>query len=511
MFLKSTVEQCRHTFHRFIVAETLKSAAAPAVLLRNSAKNPPCPLSSHLKHTLNNGKRRAGTGCNACTAQIAKRVQSWYTDTRKRAAARRGPGSIKGGRRMIIVGICGASGSGKSTLAKRISDSLACSCVIIGQDCYYRNFPELPLEKRVTMNYDEPGIFDFDEMFEDVVKLEHGEPIVKKGYDYTNYLRADSSDEFIQPPEVLILEGIHMFHDKRICEMMALKVFLHVDVDVCLLRRIKRDIKARGRNIDNIYTQYLETVKPVYETYISHYIDDADFAVMRGGKNKMAIDAISAYLTTKVLAERFEPGNGQQAAPRPEGGEDPAAHAAVPAESHAGEPAAQDKAKSEAPDDGEYGGGELASDPDTDEEGEEEGRVYPGYRGYCGARPRDWIGYGVALIAMNFFIGIFGIFMFGKVLGFDWTILQSGGLKAMLDAVVQVFFLFVPLLVTIFFNRFLYRSFRLDRIRSGAVTAAAVVVIVAMQALAIFLILRCGFMGGASTFGVASLAPYPLW
>ncbi len=207
---------------------------------------------------------------------------------------------------MIIVGICGASGSGKSTLAKRIRDSLACSCVIIGQDCYYRSFPELPFEKRVKLNYDEPAIFNFDELCEDVQKMERGEAITTKGYDYTNHLRADSPDIIIQPPEVLILEGIHMFYDKRLCDLMSLKVYLHVDVDICLLRRIKRDIKARGRTIDNIAMQYMETVKPMYEKYIANYINDADFAVMRGGKNKMAIDAISAYLTTKVLAERFE-------------------------------------------------------------------------------------------------------------------------------------------------------------------------------------------------------------
>ncbi len=207
---------------------------------------------------------------------------------------------------MIIVGICGASGSGKSTLARRIQDSLACSCTIIGQDCYYRNFPDLPFSERIKLNYDEPEIFDFDELLGDIDLLEKGLPITTKGYDYVNYLRADTPDALIQPPEVLVLEGIHMFYDKRLVERMALKVFLHVDVDICLLRRIKRDIKARGRSIDNIAEQYVETVKPVYEKFIANYINDADFAVMRGGKNKMAIDAISAYLTTKVLAERFE-------------------------------------------------------------------------------------------------------------------------------------------------------------------------------------------------------------
>lgn len=215
---------------------------------------------------------------------------------------------------MIIVGICGASGSGKSTLARRIMDSLTCTCQIIGQDCYYRSYPDLPFEMRAKLNFDEPSIFDFDEMLADVQKLSRGEPITTKGYDYTNHTRADQPD-LIQPTEVLILEGIHMFYDKRLCDMMALKVYLHVDVDICLLRRIKRDIKVRGRTIDNIAEQYIETVKPMYEKYIADYINDADFAVMRGGKNRMAIDAISAYLTTKLLAERFEEGASLPDAP----------------------------------------------------------------------------------------------------------------------------------------------------------------------------------------------------
>lgn len=206
---------------------------------------------------------------------------------------------------MLIVGICGASGSGKSTLAARIRDSLSCSCHVMGQDGYYRSFPELSFAERARTNYDEPSIFDYDEMLRDVQALARGEAITTKAYDYAQHLRADKPD-LIAPPDVLILEGIHMFRDRRLCEMMVLKVFLQVDADICLLRRIRRDIKQRGRTIDNIAAQYLETVKPMYEKYISKYIDDADFPVMRGGKNRMAIDAISAYLTTRLLAERLE-------------------------------------------------------------------------------------------------------------------------------------------------------------------------------------------------------------
>ena len=141
---------------------------------------------------------------------------------------------------MIIVGVCGASGSGKSTLAKRIQDSLSCTCTVIGQDCYYRSYPHLPFEDRQRLNYDEPAIFDFDEMLDDVHALSAGKPVTVKAYDYAHHLRADRPEEWIQPPEVLILEGIHMFFDKRLCDLMALKVYLLVDnrTNMCLVLTI---------------------------------------------------------------------------------------------------------------------------------------------------------------------------------------------------------------------------------------------------------------------------------
>ncbi|MEN6594241.1 MAG: uridine kinase [Clostridiaceae bacterium] len=425
---------------------------------------------------------------------------------------------------MIIVGICGASGSGKSTLAKRIADSLACTCTIIGQDCYYRNFPELPLEKRVKLNYDEPEIFDFDEMYADVVKLQHGEAITTKGYDYTNYLRADSPDVLIQPPEVLILEGIHMFYDKRICDLMSLKVYLHVDVDVCLLRRIKRDIKVRGRAIDNIAEQYMETVKPVYERYIANYINDADFAVMRGGKNKMAIDAVSAYLTTKVLAERF--GGDPKAASAqtkpvepaaddlPESPDGPYANEKKPESSETelegDDPFDLDSytekgSAEQKKNDGADAEDDTEDDEYTDEDSGSYSRTYYNRRRRRRRETANIFGFFFSSIFMNFCIAVFGLFMFGKVLAFDWTVLSAGGLTAMRDAGVEVFLLVLPVILTILFNRLLYKCFHLDEYYAPGLPALAIASIVLVQAAALYFILQYGFLGGAPFFGVASL------
>ena len=417
---------------------------------------------------------------------------------------------------MIIVGICGASGSGKSTLAKRIADSLACTCIIIGQDCYYRSFPELPLEKRVKLNYDEPEIFDFEEMYGDICKLQRGEPITTKGYDYVDYLRADKPDVLIQPPEVLILEGIHMFYDKRICDLMALKVYLHVDVDVCLLRRIKRDIKVRGRAIDNIAEQYMETVKPVYEKYIANYINDADFAVMRGGKNRMAIDAISAYLTTKVLAERFERESGRTAAAapaaEPEADELPGDQIAqldkpeISAEQTPKAAETRGAVQLEDEDDFDIDDLDAGDDDDADEEETQTSRPY--VRHYY-HRHRRYVSYGVlkflfTSLVFNAFIAVFGIFLFGQVYNHNWAMTQNGGFNAMIDALVQVFFLVLPAGLAVMFNRLLYKMFGLEY-SDGWLVFLLVVWIVLSLAGMIYLIAQVGFLGGLSTFGLSGI------
>lgn len=162
---------------------------------------------------------------------------------------------------MILIGICGASGSGKSTLADALANRLGDRCLVIQQDCYYRDHPDLSFTERAKLNYDEPGIFDHDLLLHDMNTLISGQPITRKAYDYTQHRRADT-DELIYPHDVVILEGIHCFFDPRLMKLMFLKLYMKVDADICLLRRIERDILERGRSIDSISSQYRATVRP---------------------------------------------------------------------------------------------------------------------------------------------------------------------------------------------------------------------------------------------------------
>lgn len=204
---------------------------------------------------------------------------------------------------MLTIGICGASGSGKTTLAKALAASIDGKSVLIKQDCYYRDHSYLPFEERAKINYDEPDAFEHDALREDLRLLKAGKPITRKGYDYAMHRRADSED-LIEPCDVVIIEGIHAFYDPRTRDMMDFKLFVHVDPDICLLRRVQRDILERGRDISGIAQQYLSTVKPMYERYIRTYIEFADVIVAGGGFNKRIVDILALYINSGQLPER---------------------------------------------------------------------------------------------------------------------------------------------------------------------------------------------------------------
>lgn len=203
---------------------------------------------------------------------------------------------------MLIIGICGASGSGKSTLARDLEARLNRRCVYLKQDSYYKDHPNMSFEERERINYDEPAAFEHKALREDLYALRAGHSITAKDYDYSQHRRCDS-DERIEPADVVLVEGIHVFYDEEVRNLMDFKIYIQVDPDVCLLRRVKRDIRDRGRNIEGIYRQYLDTVKPMYEKYIRTYVEYADLIVARGGKNARIVDILAYYINSGMIEE----------------------------------------------------------------------------------------------------------------------------------------------------------------------------------------------------------------
>ena len=204
---------------------------------------------------------------------------------------------------MLFIGICGASGSGKTTLARELVRSLGAKCLVINQDAYYIDHPDLSFDERAQLNYDEPGIFDHDSLLQDVTELMQGRPVTRKAYDFTQHRRDDGKD-LLEPPQVLILEGIHAFYDSRLYDKMFLRLYINVEADICLLRRMNRDMKERDRSLDSVTAQYLATVKPMYDKYIRNYGALADVIVTRGGKNARIVEILAGYLRDALEGRR---------------------------------------------------------------------------------------------------------------------------------------------------------------------------------------------------------------
>lgn len=206
---------------------------------------------------------------------------------------------------MLFIGICGASGSGKTTLAQELKEALGCGSVVLSQDDYYQDHSELSFAERTLLNFDEPCIFDHDLLYQDVCSLLAGRAVTKKAYDFTAKRRIDT-EETVLPAPIIIVEGIHAFYDTRLLEKMHLRLYVSVDPDICLLRRIQRDIKERGRQIDGIARQYMTTVKPMYERYIRAYIREADISVPYDRSNPRVVAAITDHLQNELQRQNMQ-------------------------------------------------------------------------------------------------------------------------------------------------------------------------------------------------------------
>lgn len=201
--------------------------------------------------------------------------------------------------RPILIGIAGGTGSGKTLVARTLVERLGSDrVVIVEQDSYYKANWELSLEERKQVNYDHPDAFDQALLAEHVRKLLKGEAIDMPVYDYAEHARSRDRTVRIENHLVVILEGILVLHDPVLRRKMDIRVFVDTDSDIRFIRRLRRDVKERGRTLDGVIEQYENVVRPMHLQFIDPSKRNADIIVPQGGKNLVAID----LLQTKIAS-----------------------------------------------------------------------------------------------------------------------------------------------------------------------------------------------------------------
>lgn len=199
----------------------------------------------------------------------------------------------KVGGRSLIIGICGGTGSGKTTITRRIIEALSdTSVVVLQQDNYYRDYPKLSYEERVKINFDHPDSMDTPLLAEDVRKLRSGQAIERPTYDFANFERLRGTVR-IEPLPAIIVEGILIFENKALRELMDIKIFVDTDADLRFIRRLKRDIRERGRTMEMVVQQYMNTVRPMHLEFVEPSKRYADVIIPEGGHNDVGIDLVS--------------------------------------------------------------------------------------------------------------------------------------------------------------------------------------------------------------------------
>ena len=192
---------------------------------------------------------------------------------------------------ILVIGIAGGTGSGKTTLMKNLITKYGDDITVLSHDNYYKRHDEMTYEERCLLNYDEPDALETDLMALHLDKLRHGEAIDCPVYDFTVHNRSNDTIHIV-PRKVIIVEGILIFENQPLRELMDIRIFVDTDADVRLCRRIKRDVNKRGRTLESVLTQYQETVKPMHERYVEPSKKFADLVVPEGGKNLVALDMI---------------------------------------------------------------------------------------------------------------------------------------------------------------------------------------------------------------------------
>ena len=194
----------------------------------------------------------------------------------------------------VMIGVAGGTGSGKSTFTNRLKEEFGDRITVIYHDNYYRRRDDLTLEERIKLNYDHPDAFETELLAEHLGALKRGEQVQCPVYDFTVYNRSDRTVT-VKPSEVVIVEGILVLSDSRLRDMLDIKIYVEADADERILRRVIRDVKERGRDVEGIARQYLSTVKPMHYVYVEPTKSLADI-VINSGKNDVAFDIIKVKI-----------------------------------------------------------------------------------------------------------------------------------------------------------------------------------------------------------------------
>lgn len=190
----------------------------------------------------------------------------------------------------IFIGIAGGTGSGKTTLTEHLKQHFGDDISVVHHDSYYK-YQDRPFEERCKQNYDHPDAFETDLMVEQLKELKAGKAIRCPVYSYADHQRT-SETELIQPSKVVIVEGILIFQDPRLREMLDIKIFVETDADV----------RDRGRTLESVITQYLTTVKPMHEQFVEPSRKYADIIVLEGGHNLVALDMIMQRIASHIAS-----------------------------------------------------------------------------------------------------------------------------------------------------------------------------------------------------------------
>ena len=191
----------------------------------------------------------------------------------------------------IVIGVAGGSASGKTTVATRLKEEFINEVELLSHDSYYLAHDDMPFEERAKINYDHPNAFDTERFIEDLKKLKAGIPVDSPVYSYSEHNRT-SETVHVNATKVIIVEGFLIFENKELRDLMDIKIFVDADADERLVRRILRDVKERGRTLESVISQYIETVKPMHEQFVEPSKKYADIIIPRGGENDVALTMV---------------------------------------------------------------------------------------------------------------------------------------------------------------------------------------------------------------------------